>query len=123
MPSSENPKENPNQAPQKEQAQPSEEEVERLERQLDVLERLYSEFAKKCSSEEWDSFDCAVKAKLLKSEIERFVKMADDYINRYCSEPSEDCTDLKEAKAAFEEVMTALEYIAGVARLAYMFVA
>ena len=115
MPSSENPN------PQKEQAQPSEEEVERIERQLDVLERLYNEFAKKCGKEAWDSFDCAVKAKLLKTEAERFVKMADDYISRYCSEPSEDCTDLKEAKAALEEVITALEYITGMARLAYVF--
>jgi glutamate synthase domain-containing protein 3 len=111
MPSSENP--NPQASiPEK---TPSDEEIDRLVHQMDVLERLYNETLEKCG--EW-SGKCAEMIKVVKAESDKFIKAADGYIKQYCRDTeSEDCSALKKAKSMVESGMKVLEQYATVMRI------
>ncbi|MBD6956184.1 MAG: hypothetical protein F9Y92_06045 [Thermoplasmatales archaeon] len=93
---------------------PSDEEIDRLVHQIDVLERLYNEL-EKCG--EW-SDKCAEMIKAVKAESDKFIKAADGYIKQYCRDAeSEDCSALKKVKPMVESGMKILEQYAAVMRI------
>ena len=91
-------------------------EVEEVERQFDILERLYSEVFEACKK--WNS-GCKDKVREFKTEVENYARMVDKYIDKYCiGNFTTDCRMLKENKTMFEDVAKVVEQYAVAVRVA-----